>query len=446
MIAPIAIPAGLVGTLAIVAFLLAILGLLLAPAFARSRRWTGPASALALVPFAILMTAGVLAATAAALGTITGQHVGVREVASGALALICITPILGAGFVRLRYGPTGKRTFYQQIAGNRVSSIMLVAILFEILAVTGFLVGAAVGVLFGQPVATGLLFASISVLVTSGATLFALRRGDAFILDVSGATKAGTSGRDGQLRNVVAEMATAANLPTPEVYVIDALAPNAFAVGRDSRHASIAVTSGLLATLDREELQGVVAHEMAHIANLDSRHGLLVALMVGAVVLLTDVFFASVVEMVQHPSFDGADDLGGLLAAIAFWLILSILALAFAGALKLFAPLAARAVQAAVSRDREYLADATSVALTRNPAGLMSALTKLESTGYRMQDANRGTQHLWIVNPVREPSDGGRGWFDTHPPTVDRIAALRELAGEQPELEDPRPAPGTSPA
>jgi heat shock protein HtpX len=446
MIAPIAVPAGLAGALAILAFLLAILGLLLAPAFARSRRWTASAAALALVPFAILMTAAVLAATSAALGTITGQHVGVREVATGALAVICITPILGAGFVRLRYGPTGKRTFYQQIAGNRVSSIMLVAILFEILAVTGFLIGAAVGILFGQSVATGLLFAAISVLVTSGATLFALRRGDSFILDIAKASKADTSGREGQLRNVVAEMATAAHLPVPEVYLVDTPALNAFAVGRDSAHGSIAVTRGLLTELDREELQGVVAHEMSHIANLDSRHGLLVALMVGAVVLLTDVFFASVVEMVQHPSFDGVDGLGGLLAAIALWVLVSILALAFAGALKLFAPLAARAVQAAVSRDREYLADATSVALTRNPSGLVSALAKLEAGGDRMLDANRGTQHLWIVNPVREPNEGGRGWFDTHPPTADRIARLRQLAGEEPELEDPRPQPGTSPA
>ena len=444
MIAPFAVPAGLVGALAIAAFVVAILGLLLAPAFARSRRWPGPSAALALVPFALLMTAAVLAAASAALGTVSAQRVGVREVATGALALICLTPLLGAGFVRLRYGATGKRTFYQQIAGNRVSSIMLVAVLFEILVITGFLIGAAVGIFLGQPVLAGLMFAAISLFVTSGATLFALRRGDAFILDISKASKAGTSGRDAQLRNVVAEMATAANLPAPEVYVIEAAAPNAFAVGRDSTHASIAVTSGLLDQLDREELQGVVAHEMAHVANLDSRHGLLVALMVGAVVILTDVFFEAVLEMVQHPSFD-ADSLSGLLAAIAMWIVLSVVALAFAGALKLFAPLAARAVQAAVSRDREYLADATSVSLTRNTLGLASALAKLERAGLQLSDANRGTQHLWIVNPVREPSAGGRGWFDTHPATADRIARLRELSGQEPEREDPAATPVARP-
>ena len=444
MIDPLAVPAGLVGALAIAAFVVAILGLLLAPAFARSRRWTGPSAALALIPFALLMVAAVLAAASAALGTVSAQRVGVREVATGALALICLTPVLCAGFVRLRYGPTGKRTFYQQIAGNRVSSIMLVAVLFEILAITGFLIGAAVGLFFAQPVLAGLVFAAISLFVTSGATLFAVRRGDSFILDISKASKAGTSGRDAQLRNVVAEMATAANLPAPEVYVIEAAAPNAFAVGRDSTHASIAVTSGLLEQLDREELQGVVAHEMAHVANLDSRHGLLVALMVGAVVILTDVFFEAVLEMVQHPSFD-ADSLSELLVGIAMWIALSVLALTFAAALRLFAPLAARAVQAAVSRDREYLADATSVALTRNPAGLASALATLESSGYELPHANRGTQHLWIVNPVRDPSDGGRGWFDTHPSTADRIARLRELSGEEPQREDPAATPVARP-
>ena len=445
MIAPLAVPAGLVGALAIAAFVVAILGLLLAPAIARSRRWTGPSAALALVPFALLMVAAVLAAASAALGTVSAQRIGVREVATGALALICLTPVLGAGFVRLRYGATGKRTFYQQIAGNRVSSIMLVAVLFEILVITGFLIGAAVGIFLGQPVLAGLMFAAISLFVTSGATLFALRRGDSFILDISKASKAGPTGRDARLRNVVAEMAMAAHLPAPEVYVIEAAAPNAFAVGRDSTHASIAVTSGLLEQLDREELQGVVAHEMAHVANLDSRHGLLVALMVGAVVILTDVFFEAVLEMVQHPSFD-ADSLSELLVGIAMWIALSVVALAFAGALRLFAPLAARAVQAAVSRDREYLADATSVSLTRNPSGLASALAELERSGLHLPDANRGTQHLWIVNPVRDPSDGGRGWFDTHPSTTDRIARLRELAGQEPEREDPAATPAASPS
>jgi len=446
-----AVPAGLVGSLAIVAFLLAILGMAMAPLVARSRRYSGPAAALALVPFALLTTAAVLAAASAALGTVAAQAVGVREVTTAALALICLTPVLGALFVRLRYGPTGSRTFHQQIAGNQVSSIMLVAILFEILLVTGFLIGAGVGVFLNLPLLTGLAFAAISLGATTGATLFAFAKGDEFILDISKARIAGTSGREGQLRNVVRELSLAANLEPPEVYVVEAAAPNAFAVGKDARHASIAVTSGLLGTLDREELQGVIAHELAHVANLDSRHGLLVALLVGAVVILTDVFFAAVLEIATHPSFD-ADSLSELLVGIVMWLLISIVAILFAGALKLFAPLAARAVQAAVSRDREYLADATSVSITRNPAGLVSALRKLEQAATPMADPNRGTQHLWIVNPVRESSEGGRGWFDTHPATSDRIARLRALAGEDAGREDPAAVdqaseePGVAPA
>jgi heat shock protein HtpX len=381
-----------------------------------------------LVPFALLTVAAILAATSAALGTVTAQRVGVREVATGALALICLTPVLGALYVRLRYGSTGSRTFHQQIAGNRVSSIMLVAILFEILLITGFLIGAAVGVFLDLPLLSGLAAAGLSLVATIGATVFAMRRGDRFILDISGARVAGTGGREGQLRNVVRELSLAGNLPAPEVYIVEASAPNAFAVGRDSQHASIAVTRGLHTTLDREELQGVIAHELAHVANLDSRHGLLVALLVGAVVILTDVFFETVVEIATHPSFD-ADSLSELVAGIVMWLLISAIAIVFAAALKLFAPLAARAVQAAVSRDREYLADATSVAITRNPAGLVSALQKLERGSGSLPNTNRGTQHLWIVNPVRESQEGGRGWFDTHPATGDRIARLRALAG-----------------
>jgi Zn-dependent protease with chaperone function len=289
-------------------------------------------------------------------------------------------------------------------------------------------VGTAVGTFLDLPLLTGLVFAAVSLLATIGATIVALRRGDKVILDLAKARPADRNERERQLVNVVTELAMAAGMPAPKVFVIDVDAPNAFAVGSDSSHASIAVTRGLLDTLDREELQGVVAHELAHVRNLDSRHGLLVALLVGAVIVLTEVFFAAVVEIATNPSFD-ADGPADLVASIVMWVIVSILAIVFAATLRLVAPLAARAVQAAVSRDREYLADATSVAITRNPAGLISALQKLERTAGHMPEANTGTQHLWIVNPVREGKRGGRGWFDTHPATTDRIARLRELAG-----------------
>ena len=197
---------------------------------------------------------------------------------------------------------------------------------------------------------------------------------------------------------------------------------NAMSIGRDPAHASIAVTRGLLDTLDREELQGVVAHELAHIANFDSRHALLVALLVGAVVVMTELFLHLMVEIATNP-WVGGDSISGMAGSLAVWLVVTVVGLVFALTLRLFAPLAALAVQAAVSRDREYLADATAVGITRNPAGLIAALGDLDHANAAVPDASGGTQHLWIVNPVRESGEGGRGWFATHPATSDRIDA-----------------------
>jgi heat shock protein HtpX len=417
---------GLIGGLAVAGFIIAIVAALVTPILARASRieaWRGP---LKLVPYALLGAGAILAAAAAALGTVTAPQPGVREIASGALAILCLTPLVGAIAVRLRFGAPGRRTFHQQIAANRGSSVLLVAVLFELMAVTGFLIGAAVGVAFGVALAGGLIVAGVSTLVTLGATAFALTGGDGMILDLAEAKEAGP--KEQQLRNVVAELAVATGIPAPRIFIIESKAGNALSVGKDPQHGTIAITRGLLDKLDREELQGVIAHELAHIANLDSRHAVLVALLVGAIVLLTDVFFALIIEVAKNP-WTG-DDLSDTVAALAIWLVVVVVGLIVGGLLKLVAPIAALAVQAAVSRDREYLADATAVGITRNPEGLIGALGKLERTRSDMlSEANRGTQHLWIVNPVRASKEGGRGWFDTHPATADRIARLRALEG-----------------
>jgi heat shock protein HtpX len=216
--------------------------------------------------------------------------------------------------------------------------------------------------------------------------------------------------------------------------VIESPTANALSVGRNPSNASIAITRGLLKKLDREELQGVIAHELAHIANLDSRHAVLVALLVGAIVLLTDVFLHLIIEVAKNP-WTG-DDIQDTVAALALWLVVVAVGLIVGGLLRLLAPVAALAVQAAVSRDREYLADATAVGITRNAAGLIGALEKLEHTRAEMKNTNRGTQHLWIVNPVKEGKEGGRGWFDTHPATPERIERLRALTGQDVVGED----------
>ncbi len=430
MTLPFDLPAGLVGALAIAGFVVAILAAAITPVLSRMDRleaWRGP---LKLLPYALLLVGAILAAAAAALGSVAAAHAGVREVASAALALLCLTPLAGATAVRMRYGVPGKRTFQQQIASNRGSSLLLVAVLFELVAITGFLIGAAVGLAFGVALVGGLVVAGVSVLVTLGATGFAMAAGDGMILDLEHAKEAGPA--EQQLRNVVSELATAAGVPVPRVYVIEIRAANAMSVGRDPEHAAIAITRGMLDLVDREELQGVIAHELAHITNLDSRHAVLVALLVGAIVLLTDVFLHLIIEVAKNP-WTG-DDLQDTVAALALWLVVVVAGLIVGGLLRLLAPLAALAVQAAVSRDREYLADATAVGITRNTAGLIGALEKLEGARAGMADANRGTQHLWIVNPVRESKEGGRGWFQTHPATSDRIARLRALTGQETEL------------
>ena len=420
------VPAGLVATLAVAAFAVALLAAVVAPLLSRPGRVAPWRGAIVLVPFALLMVGAGLAVASSALGSVSAGRVGVREVATGALAVLCLTPVVGVLAVRGRYGAPGERTFRQQIAANRASSVLLVAVLFEVVGVTAFVIGAGVGVGFGVALLAGLVVAGLSIAVTVGATAFALLRGDTLVLDLARARPAGPADR--RLVNVVAELSTAAGIPAPAVFVIDVPAANALSIGRDPAHASIAITRGLLERLDREELQGVVAHELAHVANLDSRHALLVALLVGAVVLLTDVFLQVAIEVATHP-WMGGDSLSEIVGSLAAWLVVAIVGLAFAGVLRLFAPLAALAVQAAVSRDREYLADATSVGITRNPAGLVSALRKLEHVHGEMPDANRGTQHLWIVNPVREGRAGERGWFATHPATADRVARLVALSG-----------------
>ena len=432
----VAVPASVISALAIAGFGLALLAAVLTPVLARFgslAAWAGP---LKLVPYALLFVGAAFAVAAAVLGATTATwsgapagsgslHAGVREVASAGLALVCITPLVGAGVVRARYGEPGRRTFTGQIAANQGSSILLVLVLFEIMAVTGFLIGAAVGVAFEAALALGLIVSVISILLTLAATWFTMSSGDGVLLDLEKAKEAGPA--EQQLRNVVTEMATAAGIPMPRIYVIETQAANALSVGWSPDKAAVAVTRGLLDTLDREELQGVIAHELGHIANLDSRHAVLVAMLVGAVVVLTDVFFALIIEVAKNP-WTG-DDLSDTAAALGIWLVVVVVGLIVGGLLKLIAPFAALAVQAAVSRDREYLADATAVGMTRNIAGLVEALEKLEGTRASMAGANRGTQHLWIVNPVKAGGEGGRGWFDTHPATSDRVARLRAMAG-----------------
>jgi heat shock protein HtpX len=223
------------------------------------------------------------------------------------------------------------------------------------------------------------------------------------------------------LFNVVEEMAIAGGLPMPKIYIIEDSAPNAFATGRDPEHASVAVTSGLLEKLDRDELQGVVAHEMAHVGNLDIRYAMLVGILVGTTVLISDFFLRGL-----WFGGSGRRREGGGQAQLVMMIVAIVLAI--------LAPFFARLIQLSISRQREYLADATAVQFTRNPKGLADALQKISSDSEVLEAANRATAHLYIVNPIKKFEERAKGLFSTHPPVEERIQILRSLeAGGIPE-------------
>jgi heat shock protein HtpX len=231
-----------------------------------------------------------------------------------------------------------------------------------------------------------------------------------------------------QFQNVVEEMAIAAGLPMPQLFVIPDQDPNAFATGRDPEHASIAVTNGLLDTLSREELQGVVAHEMSHVRNFDIRLMTVVAALVGAVVLLSDFIRRWMFWGGGKRGGSGRDKGGGLIGAVLMvvWVIAILLA-----------PIVGQLLSMMVSRRREYLADASAAELTRNPLALASALQRIEFAVEPTKSIKRGTANLCIADPLGRKIDSREGrladLFASHPPMIKRIGVLREMAYQPPQ-------------
>ena len=311
-------------------------------------------------------------------------------------------------------------TFYDLAAENRRKSLILVLIVVGILAAFG----ASAGIALSGTVDGGIPFAlgafALGFLLTIGAYF----GGDRAVLAAAGAKELDPSaGREElELDNIVNELCVAADIPKPKIYTIDDTALNAFATGRDPKHASIAVTEGLMRTLDREEMSGVIAHELSHVRNFDIRYGLLVAALVGSLALLSDL-------VIRWAFWGGgrrrSDDREGGNALQAIFIILTIV-------LAILAPIAARLVQLAVSRQREYLADASGVELTRNPAGLERALTKLAGDKEVLEVATKATAHMYIINPVKHFDQRSAGFLATHPPLIDRINRLRALRSARP--------------
>ncbi len=295
---------------------------------------------------------------------------------------------------------------YTEISRNKTQSVLLIFIFLLVIIGLGY----AFSYAYDTP---GILV--VAVLFSTVSALISYFYSDKITLALSKAVPVDRNANP-ELYRVVENLCIAAGLPTPKIYVIDDTAPNAFATGRDPKHAVICFTTGILQKLDKTELEGVTAHELSHVGNYDIRFMTLVVVLVGIITLLADWFLRA--------SFFGGgrrrsnNNDGGQI----FMLVGIILAI--------LSPIIATLIKLAVNRRREYLADASGVLLTRFPDGLASALQKISADQEPLEAANKATAHLYIVNPLKGQG-GGVGWFaslfNTHPPIEDRIKRLKEM-------------------
>jgi heat shock protein HtpX len=376
--------------------------------------------------------------------------------------LVAIVIIAALPVILERVRPQA-RTFRDQMAANEVNGNLLVIAIVLGVALTFDILFTVVTL----RTSGGLLAAEVGVILAVVAVVLAVRRGDRLVIRLSGAKPANRA-TDARLLDVVAEMAVAANIPMPSVYVIESAAPNAFVIGPEPSRSSLIATRGLISSLTREEMQGVIAHEVSHIRNLDGRYGLLVTVLLGTALLLVDGAFSIVTFPFRavgrligagSPSGDGTvhfsgsgghwsfPNLGGsgggggghgggggkdAGAAILAILIFVLIVILIVWLLKVLVPVLSRLARAAVGREREFLADASAVEIGRNPGALESALIKVATNRGTVPSINRATAALCFVSPIRSFEDRGRSLFATHPQTIDRVNRLRTLQGEPP--------------
>ena len=307
---------------------------------------------------------------------------------------------------------------WEQIRSNRIRSTILVMGMALILLLLGFFIGLAVGSWI-----VGLI---IALILWGIMTLIAFFQGDSIILSMARARKIGPADNP-RLFNVVEEMKIASGLEKmPDVYIIDDPALNAFATGRDPNHSAVAITSGLLQILNRDELEGVIGHEISHIKNRDVRLMSLLTVLLGTIVILA--WYAWMFAFVGAANAGGGrsssrDRRGGGGGG------LQILGVLIALLLAILAPIFAQLIYFAVSRKREYLADASSALYTRYPEGLASALEKLAHSETPLRSANKATAPMYIINPFKNKGMSVNDLTSTHPPIADRIRILRSMAG-----------------
>jgi heat shock protein HtpX len=305
---------------------------------------------------------------------------------------------------------------FELIRANQRKSAWLIAILGGVLMLMGYLIGFMVAP--EEPAVSG-LFVLIAVAIWIGLMLTSLLGGEKILLASAQAKQVEKTDAP-QLHNLVEEMCIASGLsPLPKIYIIDSPDPNAFAVGLKPERAAVAVTTGLLGKLNRDELQGVIAHEVAHIKNRDTLFMTMAGVTVGAIIILGELFWRSMIYGSGRSR--GRRDNNGGAALLVIAIVLAILA-----------PLLARLLYLACSRQREYLADACEAQYTRFPAGLASALDKIAGPVTRKKPETKTSQTLapmYIINPMAARSKRA-GWFSTHPPTDDRIKVLRSMSSE----------------
>lgn len=295
--------------------------------------------------------------------------------------------------------------FRARQASNRHKTILLLALMGSVVSFAIWGIAYYLGY-------TGVGIVPIAVLMVVGGSWWSYYASDRLVMAMTGAREV-TAQQAPQLHNLVEEMAIAAGLPKPRIAIIDDPAPNAFATGRDPEHGLIAYTTGILQLMDREELQGVTAHELAHVGNRDTLVSTVAATTAGAVALMSDL----AMRMMWFGGGRRRDSENNN----PLMLIVALLVL-------VLAPLAAILLKAAISRSRESLADATGVQFSRNPAGLRRALETLQSNETVVQARSTAFAHLWIESPL--DASAGSKLFSTHPPLAERIAVLRQMEGQ----------------
>jgi heat shock protein HtpX len=309
------------------------------------------------------------------------------------------------------------KNIYEVTRSNKIKSGVITTLFFLFSVVAIYFISQAFGYYNGYETG-GFGYVGIALIFSGISTFVSYYYSDKIVLGISGARVA-NSKEDKIFTSVAENICIGAGLPKPKLYVIEDSAPNAFATGRDPEHAVICVTTGLLDKLTRTELEGVVAHELSHIKNYDIRLMSIVSVMVGLIALLGDWFFRA--RLFGGGKSRDRDDnqLGAIIMVIG--IIFAILS-----------PIIAQLIQLAISRRREFMADAGSVSITRQPQGLITALQKISADHEPLEVANKATAHLYIANPFKDKAGGSVGWFaglfNTHPPITERINILQNMS------------------